>query len=294
MQYIATLFGLASKETNMPNVLFFDARDGITKTQMRDMTFAKQNAHKARSVLGVGSKLNPVAGQHGNKYFPTFAKYASDKNWAPATYDIIMQENTIGFSIHVSDPETTDYQSYDATRAEYFPDYTIRKGTVIFNCPFDVKMHFPKCAAAATSGTSSQYGRFPSTLHLKTYNGSVTTTAPTNSDQFKTGFGFPSIAPTDVYTTTDVNFQYAMAMKACSVGTDGGNFADMHLPYRDDGLFWAPREAADETVNLAFGLFYWKALNTLVMLDDNDYDVPSELVPGTRPAFKFKATRLSI
>ena len=294
MQYIASLFCLASPVTTMPNVLLFDDKDGLTKTQMRDLTFAQANAHKARAFLGIGSQLNPVAGQYGNKYFPTFAKYAADKDWAPATYEPITQENTVGFSLHVSDAVSTDYRSYDATKAPYYPAYTITKGTIVVNCPFDVKLHFPKCAAAATDILGDQWGRFPSTIHYRSYNGTVVDRPATNSDQFVTGYSHPSIAPVDVYTTLTVNFRYAMAMKALSVATDRGNYADMYLPYRSDGIFWGPREAADETVNLTFGLFYWKAFNTLVMLDQNDYDVASNLIPGTRPAFRFKATNLRI
>ncbi|QZE57410.1 hypothetical protein MPK71_gp201 [Erwinia phage pEa_SNUABM_1] len=294
MQYIAALFGLASPVMTMPNVLLFDDKDGLTKAQMRDLTFAKANAHKARAFLGIGSQLNPVAGQYGNKYFPTFAKYAADKDWAPATYEPITQENTVGFSLHVSDAVSTDYQSYDATRALYFPDYTITKGTIVVNCPFDVKLHFPKCAAAATTGTDTQWGRFPSTIHYRSYNGAIIDRPATNSDQFVTGYNNPSIAPADVYTVSTVNFRFAMAMKALSVATDRGNYADMYLPYRSDGLFWGPREAEDETVNLTFGLFFWKAFNTLVMLDQNDYDVSPNLVPGTRAPFRFKSTNLRI
>ena len=294
MQYIAALFGLASSVPTMPNVLFFDDKDGITKTQMRDMTFAKANAHKARAILGTGSQLNPIAGQYGNKYFPTFAKYAADVNWAPATYDPITQENTVGFSLHNSDAVSTDYQSYDATKALYFPDYTITKGTIVINCPFDVKLHFPKCAAAATTGTDTQWGRLPSTVHLLTYNGAIVDRPASDSDQFITGYGHPSVAPVDVYTSLAVNFRYAMAMKQISVVSDRGNKADMYLPYRDSGIFWGSREAPDETVNLTFGLFYWKAFNTLVMLDSNDYDVASNLIPGTRASFRFKSARLHI
>lgn len=294
MQYIAALFGLASPVQTMPNVLFFDEKDGVTKTQMRDLATAKANAHKARAFLGIGSQLNPVAGQYGNKYLPTFAKYAANKDWDPATYEPITQENTVGFSPHVSDAVSTDYQSYNATKAQYSPSYTINRGTIVVNCPFDVKLYFPKCAAASTDILGDQFGRLPSTIHYRSFNGSVVNRSATDSNQFVTGYNNPSIAPTDVYTVATVNFRYAMAMKELSVATDRGNFADMYLPYRNNGLFWGPREATDETVNLTFGLFYWKAFNTLVMLDQNDYDVAPNLVPGTRPAFRFKTTNLRI
>ena len=294
MQYIAALFGLASPVATMPNVLFFDDKDGVTKAQMRDMTFAKANAHKARAILGTGSQLNPIAGQYGNKYFPTFAKYAADANWSPATYDPITQENTVGFSLHNSDAVSTDYQSYAATRAPYQSSYTITKGTIIVNCPFDVQLHFPKCAAYATDTWGDQFGRFPSTIHLLSYNGAIVDKPASNSDQFITGYDHPSIVPTDVYTTSTVNFRYAMALKQIIVATDKGNYADIYLPYRDNGLFWGSRSAPDETVNLTFGLFYWKAFNTLVMLDLSDYDVASNLIPGTRPNMRFKQSNLVI
>ena len=291
MQYVSALFGLTEKTLTIPNVLFFDSRDGVTKAQMRDMTYAKANAHKARTFLGVGGWLNPVAGQYGNKYFPTFSKYAVDKDWAPLTYDPIMQENTVGFSIHASDG-SADYVSYDADRALYVANYTIRKGTVLVNCPADIVLHTPKICAAHTQQNYTQMGRFPSTLHFRSFNGSIISSAAITSDQFHVGVGYQSLDPVDVYTTYASNFRYAMACKAINVATELNSFADIYLEYRDDGLFYGPRVASDETVNLDFGLFYWKAFNTLVMLDQNDYVVDSDLVPGTRPKFRVKPARL--
>lgn len=85
MFYLSSFNALASDE--QPNVLFFEGQEKLP--ELTDET-RDDYLRKTRTVLGYDSRLNPVRGQTGDRYYFTYLKYSHQGNIA-----ISAEDNTV-------------------------------------------------------------------------------------------------------------------------------------------------------------------------------------------------------
>ena len=284
MQYVSALFGLTGSSSDIPSVFLFDGRDGVDVRGAETIQKGNEIAYKARAVLGLNGYLNPVRGRKDNKYYFTTLKYAWPVNQKPTTdMDVVSLPSPAVISGVCSYAETNTFTPVSATH----------KTTVLGYGSDNATIHPGNVVVGGTNGPYNQRGDVLAVCDIIDDSGAYRSITCNPAPYIVTATIRQTITPSGLVP----KFKYAQPNASLSfTSITGTGFPEAYVkgnvPSYD---VYQDQIGEDESVMLDSGMFYWPGLKSMVHLNSDDFDSAyAKVVPGTRPKFRFKATKLLI